>query len=94
MKKCNKHNSCRIEMPKRFEKILKYNPGEKPLSAPFAINLDLECLLKKEKSSQNNPEKWYAEKKPGISLQTEQCLQDVHLIHQKINSIITEEGIA
>ena len=90
---CNKHNNCRIEMPKRFEKIFKYNPGEKPLSAPFAIYLDLECLLKKEKSCQNNPEKSYTEKKPGMSLQTEQCLQDVHLIHQKINSIITEEGI-
>ena len=26
---CNNHNSCCIEMPKWFEKILKYNPGEK-----------------------------------------------------------------
>ena len=80
-------------MPKRFEKILKYNPGEKPLITPSAIYLDLECLLKKEKSCQNNPEKSYTEKKPGMSLQTGQCLQYVHLIHQKINSIITEEGI-
>ena len=43
---CNKHNSCRIEMPKWVEKILKYNPGEKSLKAPFVIYLDLECLLK------------------------------------------------
>ena len=41
--KCNIHNSCRIEMPRWFEKILKYNPGEKSLRAPFAIYLDLEC---------------------------------------------------
>ena len=41
-------------MPKWFEKILKYNPGEKSLKAPFAIYLDFECLLKKEQSSQNN----------------------------------------
>ena len=34
-------------MPKRFEKILKYNHGEKSLKAPFAIYPDLECLLKK-----------------------------------------------
>ena len=34
-------------MPKRFEKILKYNHGEKSLKAPFAICLDLECLLPK-----------------------------------------------
>ena len=28
-KMCNKHDSCRIEMPKWFKKMLKYNPGEK-----------------------------------------------------------------
>ena len=43
----NEHDSCHIEMPKWFEKILKYNPGEKSLRAPFAIYRDLECLLKK-----------------------------------------------
>ena len=41
---CNNHNSCRIQMPKLFEKILKYNLGEKSLEASFAIYLDLECL--------------------------------------------------
>ena len=41
-------------MPKWVEKILKYNPGEKSLKAPFAIYLDLECLLKKEQSRENN----------------------------------------
>ena len=45
---CNNHDSCRIQMPKWFEKILKYDPGEKSLKAPFAIYVDLECLLKKE----------------------------------------------
>ena len=25
---CNSHDSCRIDMPKWVEKILKYNPGE------------------------------------------------------------------
>ena len=44
-------------------KSVKYNPGEKSLKAPFAIYLDLECLLKKEQSCQNNPKKSYAEKK-------------------------------
>ena len=60
---CNNHDSCRIEMPKWVEKILKYNPGEKLLKAPFAIYVDLECLLRKEQSRENNPEKSYAEKK-------------------------------
>ena len=60
---CNKHDSCRIRMQKQFEKILKYAYGEKSLKAPFAIYLDLECLLKKEQSCQSNPEKSYTEKK-------------------------------
>ena len=33
---CNKQDSCHIEMPKWFEKILKHDPGEKSLKAPFA----------------------------------------------------------
>ena len=51
---CNYHYSCRIEMPKCVEKILKHNPGEKSSKAPFAIYLDLECLLKKEQFRDNN----------------------------------------
>ena len=50
-------------MPKRVEKMSKYNPGEKSLKAPFVIYLDLECLLKKLQSSKSNPEKSYTEKK-------------------------------
>ena len=56
-------------MPKQVGKILKYNPGEKSLKAPFAIYLDLERLLKKEQqhhnnnNNNNNLEKSYTEKK-------------------------------
>ena len=50
-------------MPKQAEKILKYIDGEKSLKVPFAIYLDLECLLKKEQSCKNNPKKLYTEKK-------------------------------
>ena len=50
-------------MPKWVEIILKYIPGEKSLKAPFEIYLDLECLLKKEQSCQNNSKKSYPEKK-------------------------------
>ena len=50
-------------MPEQVHKTLIYNPGEKSLKAPFTINLDLECILEKVKSSQNNPEKSYTEKK-------------------------------
>ena len=50
-------------MPKRAEKIFKNAHGEKSLKAPFAIYLDLECLLKQEQSCKNNPEKLYTKKK-------------------------------
>ena len=90
---CNNHESCRIEITKSVEKILKYNPGEKSLKAPFAIYLDLKCLLRKEQSCQNNPEKSYTEKKLDMSLLVGQWLQDVYLIKKKINLIITEEKI-
>ena len=42
-------------------KILKYIPGEK-LKVPF-IYADLECLLQKINTLQNNPKKSYTEKK-------------------------------
>ena len=43
--------------------MLEHNPGEKSLKAPFAFYIDLECILKKLQSSQNNPKKFYTEKK-------------------------------
>ena len=50
-------------MPDWANKTIKYNPGEKPLKASFSFFLDLECILKKLQSNQNNPEKSYTEKK-------------------------------
>ena len=44
-------------------KILKYSYGEKSLKVPFMIYVDLECLLEKMHSCQNNLEKSYTEKK-------------------------------
>ena len=62
-KVCNDHDYCYVEMPNEENKILKYIYGEKPLKAPFIIYADLECLLKKMHSCQNNFEKSYTEKK-------------------------------
>ena len=92
----NNHNSYHIEMPKQAEKILNYIHGEKSLKVPFTIYLDLECLLKKEQSCQNNPEKSYTEKKaihePSSWAMFTSCLV-VYLMKKKINLIITEENI-
>ena len=90
-------------MPKWAEKILKYDPGEKSLKRPFAIYLNLDCLLKTEQShsnnndnnnnNNNNIEESYTEKRPNMVLLVRNCLQNVHLIKKKINLIITEEKI-
>ena len=79
-------------MPKWVEKILKYNPGEKSLKTPFAIYLDLECLLKKSHQN-NNLEESYTEKKANMSLLVGLRLQIVLLMKKKINLIIVEEKI-
>ena len=50
-------------MPDDDNKTLKYVPGKKSLRVPFIIYADLECLLKKINTCQNNPEKSYTEKK-------------------------------
>ena len=44
-------------MPNEGNKILKYNHGEKSMKTSFTIYADLECLLEKMHSYQNNPEK-------------------------------------
>ena len=59
---CNNHDSFRIEMPAWVNKTIKYNPEEKSLKAPYTIYLDLESILKKVQSCQNNPKKSYTEK--------------------------------
>ena len=35
-------------MPEEGKNTLKYSPGDKPLKAPFIVDADLECLLKKK----------------------------------------------
>ena len=50
-------------MPNEDNKILKYSSGEKSLKVPAIIYADLECLLEKMHSCQNNLEKSYIEKK-------------------------------
>ena len=61
------------------------------MRVPFIIYADLECLLEKMHSCQNNLEKSYTEKKTkhtpsGYSL----FIQIAHLIQQKISLIVTE----
>ena len=50
-------------MPTKDNKTLKFYHGEKPLKEPFTIYADLERLLIKEQSCQNNPNESYTERK-------------------------------
>ena len=74
---CNDHDYCYVEMPDEGSKILKYNYGEKSLKVPVIIYADLECLLEKLHSYQNNPEKSYTESKtkqtPSVYLLFTNC---------------------
>ena len=57
---CDNNDYCRAD---QFNKILKYNYGEKSLTTPFVIYADLQCLLLKQQSCQNNPNESYTERK-------------------------------
>ena len=51
------HDYCHVEMPTKDNNIIKYNQGEKSIKMPFTIYGDLECLLEKMSTCQNNPNK-------------------------------------
>ena len=60
---CTDLHYCHVDMPNEGNKVLKYNSGAKSLKALIMIYADLRCLLEKMRSCQNNPEKFYTEKK-------------------------------
>ena len=52
---CENRDYCYVEMPRKDNKILKYNHGEKSMKVPFLIYTDLECLLEIISICHNNP---------------------------------------
>ena len=46
---------CHVGMPTKDNNIIKYAQGEKSIKLPFVIYADLECLLEKRSTCQNNP---------------------------------------
>ena len=63
-------------------------PWRKVIKSSVYDLTDLECLLEKMHSCQNNPEKSYTEKKLSIHLLITHCLEIVNLMKQKINSFV------
>ena len=58
---CENHDYCHVEMPTK-DNIIKYNRGEKPIKMPFTIYANLECLLEKIDTCENDPNKSYTTK--------------------------------
>ena len=52
---CENHDYCNVEMSTKVNNIIKYNQGEKYIKLPFVVYADLECLLEKMSTCQNNP---------------------------------------
>ena len=52
---CENNEYCNIEMPSP-NNLIKYNQGDKSLKLPFIIYADLEFILKKIDTCQNNPD--------------------------------------
>ena len=52
---CENHDYCHAEMPTKDNNIIKYNQREKSIKLPFDVYADLECLLEKISTCQNNP---------------------------------------
>ena len=90
---CENHEYCYVEMPNEENKIIKYNQGEKSIKLPFIIYADLECLLEKMSTCYNNLRESSTTEINKLHLVIHYlCI--VHLIKQKINSIIIEVKIA
>ena len=54
---CENHDYCNVEMPTKDNNIIKYNHGEKSIKMPFTIYADLEYLLEKLDTCENDPNK-------------------------------------
>ena len=67
---CENHNYCNIEMPTKDNNIIKYNQAEKSIKLPFVIYADLECLLEKMSTCQNNPNEINKHAPSGYSIFT------------------------
>ena len=60
MKKiCKNHDFCNLKMPYVDNNILESKPGKKSLKRPFIIYVNLECLLLKMNTCNNNPNMSY-----------------------------------
>ena len=85
---CNKHGSCHIGMSRKVvRKNVKIQSGRKIIKSPICNLLKKNNLVKTIRTNCTQ------RKKISMSLLAGQCIQNIHLIKQKINSIITEDTV-
>ena len=65
---CDNNDYCHVEMPTEDNNKLKHTHGEKLLKAPFWTYADLQCLLIKQQSCQNNSNESCTEKRLSMNL--------------------------
>ena len=53
---CENRDYCRVVMPTKDDNTINYNHGEKSIKLPFVVYADLECLLEKMSTCNNNSE--------------------------------------
>ena len=52
---CESYDYCHVEMPTKGNNKIKCYQGEKSIKLPFVVYADLECLIEKMSTCQNNP---------------------------------------
>ena len=77
-------------MPTKNNNIIKYNQEEKSIKLPFVVYADLECLLEKMSTCQNNPNESLLLKLINIYHLVIQYSLTVHSIKREINLTIIE----
>ena len=80
-------------MPNEDNKIIKYNQGEKSIKLPFINYADLECLLEKISTCNNNPEELSTTEVNKHTPSGYSLFTHCSLIKQQINLIIIEVKI-
>ena len=80
-------------MPTKDNNTVKYNQGEKSIKLPFVVYADLECLLEKISTYQNNPRESSITEINNYEPLVIHYLCIVHLIKQKIMPLTVEEKI-
>ena len=71
--------------------MLKHNPREKTLKDPFIVYTELECLLGKTDTCQNDPKKSFTEKKAEHTPSGYSWVTCCSFDKLKTNGVITEE---